>query len=84
MYCNGLRVNEVITLQTQGINFDDYIININNIKGQKDRRTLLPRETIQALKLQLGIVKQQHNLDLARGLRFASVENNNGSICSCH
>ena len=84
MYCNGLRVNEVITLQTQGINFDDYIININNIKGQKDRRTLLPRETIQALKLQLGIVKQQHNLDLARGLGFTSVENNNGSICSCH
>ena len=84
MYCNGLRVNEVITLQTQGINFDDYIININNIKGQKDRRTLPPRKTIQALKLQLGIVKQQHNLDLVRGLGFASVENNNRSICSCH
>ena len=77
MYGSGLRVSEVISLRVQDINFDDYVININNAKGQKDRRTLLPKEAVQALQLQLKIVKQQHKLDLARGLGFASVDNKN-------
>lgn len=77
MYGSGLRVSEVISLRVQDINFDDYVININNAKGQKDRRTLLPRGTIQPLRLQLEIVKQQHKLDLVRGLGFTYVENKN-------
>lgn len=70
MYGSGLRVSEVISLRVQDINFDDFVISINNAKGQKDRRSLLPKETIKALKLQLDVARQYHNIDLARGLGF--------------
>lgn len=79
MYGSGLRVSEVISLRIQDINFDDFVININNGKGQKDRITLLPKGVINELKLQIDIVRQQHNLDLAKGYGFTYLEKKNNT-----
>ena len=67
MYGSGLRISEVIALRIQDINFDDRVISINNAKGNKDRRSILPIEAIEPLRIQFDVVRQQHNHDLTKG-----------------
>lgn len=67
MYGSGLRISEVISLRVQDINFDDRIVEIRGAKGQKDRVSILPEDSIESLKLQLQMVRQQHTLDLSKG-----------------
>lgn len=67
MYGSGLRISEVISLRVQDIDFGNHIINIRNSKGHKDRISILPEDSIEPLKLQLQLVRQQHTLDLSNG-----------------
>ncbi|MBN1258502.1 tyrosine-type recombinase/integrase [Candidatus Peregrinibacteria bacterium] len=43
-YGAGLRVGEVIRLKCQDLNFPDYLINIRQAKGKKDRVSLIPKK----------------------------------------
>ena len=67
LYGAGLRVSEVVTLRVKDIDFDYGVLNLQAAKGQKDRRTVLPDQTIPYLKTQLSRVKKLHQTDLADG-----------------
>jgi site-specific recombinase XerD len=43
MYASGLRISEAINLKTKDLDFDNRFIYVRKGKGQKDRKTLLPK-----------------------------------------
>lgn len=71
MYGSGLRVGEVVALRVQDLDFANRIIMVIKGKGDKDRRAIMPDETISALQAQLSIVAERHDSDLANGFGAA-------------
>ncbi len=67
MYGAGLRVNECCHLRVQDINLEGFTINVWSGKGDKCRRTVLPRLLVPALKRHLAWRKSVHDLDLQNG-----------------
>ena len=67
LYGSGLRLSEAIGLRVQDIDFGQKMILVRDGKGQKDRRTPLPKAIVPALRAQLEKAKQQHHIDLQRG-----------------
>lgn len=67
LYGSGMRLNEMLRLRVQDIDFDHRMITVHAAKGDKDRTTLLPDSLITALQKQLQKVKALHEQDLHEG-----------------
>ena len=66
LYGCGLRLFECLSLRVQNFNFADGILTVHG-KGDKDRTVPLPRKLIPKLKIQLEMVRELHDKDLAAG-----------------
>lgn len=71
MYGCGLRVSETTRLRIKDIDFGMQCITVHETKGEKSRRTLLPKILIKALQFQKETALLTHQKDLANG--FGSV-----------
>jgi len=67
MYGAGLRLSECLRLRIKDVDFDRHEITVRAGKGQKDRRTVLPRSLECPLQEQLARAKWVHRRDLADG-----------------
>ena len=67
MYGSGLRVMEAVRLRVQDIDFGHQCLFIRESKGEKWRRTLLPKSLLQPLKAQVDIALALHQRDLEEG-----------------
>ncbi len=68
MYGCGLRISETTRLRIKDIDFGMNCIVVRETKGDKSRRTLLPKTLLQPLKLQIKTSLLVHQKDLANGL----------------
>jgi len=67
LYGAGLRISEVTKLRIKDIDFDLNRIIVCEGKGNKDRMTILPKASVERLKIQIAIATSIHNEDLANG-----------------
>ncbi len=67
LYGAGLRVMECVRLRVQDVDFIRREIMVRHGKGGKDRRTVLPAVSIEALQGQLALARQVHERDLEAG-----------------
>lgn len=67
LYGAGLRLMECLRLRVQDVDFVRREITVRQGKGGKDRRTMLPAMTIDALQNQLAQARLVHERDLAAG-----------------
>lgn len=67
MYGAGLRIMECIRLRIQDIDFENNCIIVRESKGQKWRRTILPKSLINNLQQQVDFALALHTQDLAAG-----------------
>lgn len=67
MYGSGLRVIETLRLRVKDIDFGMGVITVRSGKGNKDRRTLLPKAITEKLKQQIELVKALHQYDVELG-----------------
>jgi integron integrase len=70
MYGSGLRIMEAVRLRVQDIDFSNECIIVRESKGNKWRRTLLPKSTIDSLKIQIKFALALHKKDLAEGYGY--------------
>jgi integron integrase len=68
LYGAGLRLMECVTLRVKDLDFGAGEIVVRAGKGDKDRRTMLPRSLAGELREHLAVVKRQYDDDLTRGL----------------
>lgn len=68
LYGAGLRLMECVRLRVQDIDFERREIVVRQGKGAKDRRTMLPAMTADALRAQLVEARRIHQRDLAAGM----------------
>jgi len=64
LYGSGLRLMETVRLRVKDIDFERAEVAIREAKGAKDRVTMLPGSTIEALKEHLRKVRVLHESDL--------------------
>ncbi|MDO9695684.1 MAG: integron integrase [Candidatus Latescibacteria bacterium] len=67
LYGSGLRLLEALRLRVKDLDFQTGEITVRDGKGQKDRRTMLPRSVAGPLRAHLRRVKVLHDRDLALG-----------------
>jgi len=67
LYGSGMRMNELLRLRVQDIDFDNRMITVHATKGGKDRTTLLPETMITPLQEQMQKAKALHEQDLREG-----------------
>lgn len=67
MYGAGLRVMEAVRLRVQDVDFGLGCIIVRESKGEKWRRTLLPKTLVEALRVQIDLALAVHTQDLAEG-----------------
>lgn len=67
LYGTGMRLMEALRLRVKDIDFFSRMIVVREGKGQKDRRTMLPRPLEATLRQHLEQVQNLHRRDLARG-----------------
>ena len=67
LYGSGLRLMEAARLRVKDLDFDYMEILVRDGKGEKDRRTILPRPLCEPLRHQLARVKLLHEKDLREG-----------------
>jgi integron integrase len=65
MYGSGLRLSECLRLRVKDVDFDQHEITVRAGKGDKDRRTMLPRSLDRAPAAQLERARWSHRRDLA-------------------
>src|SRR5918998_6102945 len=66
-YGSGLRLMEALRLRVKDLDFEYGQITVRAGKGEKDRRTVLPRPLVEPLRGQLARVKLLHDEDLREG-----------------
>jgi len=64
LYGSGLRLMECVRLRVKDVDFGYSQITVRDGKGEKDRRTVLPRQLIAPLREHLARVRQMHEQDL--------------------
>jgi integron integrase len=67
LYGSGLRLTETLRLRVKDLDFEYVEILVRDGKGEKDRRTILPRPLIESLRQQLDRVRVLHEQDLREG-----------------
>jgi integron integrase len=67
MYGSGLRLMEVIRLRIKDLDFDNRQIIVRDGKGENDRITPFPDLLLAPMRLQVHLVRIQHELDLTQG-----------------
>ncbi|GAB2889978.1 integron integrase [Microbulbifer echini] len=67
MYGSGLRVMETVRLRIKDIDFAEQCLFVRESKGEKWRRTLLPKSLIGSLKTQIRYTLSVHQQDLDEG-----------------
>jgi integron integrase len=67
LYGSGLRLMEALRLRVKDLDFGYMEILVRDGKGEKDRRTILPRPLVETLRQQLDGVKVLHEQDLRDG-----------------
>ena len=67
MYGSGLRLMECCRLRVKDIDFGMNEILVRRGKGNRDRRTLLPKSLIDSLTVQINTVRAVHNFDTEMG-----------------
>ena len=67
LYGSGLRLMEALRLRVKDMDFDYGQITVRDGKGEKDRRTMLPRPLADPLRDQVVRVKLLHEQDLREG-----------------
>jgi integron integrase len=67
MYGTGLRLSECLRLRVKDVDSDQHEITVRAGKGDKDRRTMLPRSLDRPLAAQLERARWAHRRDLADG-----------------
>ena len=72
LYRSGLRLLEALRLRVKDLDFARHELTVREGKGDKDRRTMLPRAAEPALRQQIELSRRFHDEDLTRG--FGSVE----------
>ncbi len=64
LYGAGLRLMECVRLRVKDVDFDYRQIIVRDGKGEKDRRTILPKPIIEPLRRHLAKVQLQHEEDV--------------------
>ena len=67
LYGSGLRLMEALRLRVKDLDFGYMEILVRDGKGEKDRRTILPRPLVEPLRQRLDGVKVLHEQDLREG-----------------
>ena len=67
LYGSGLRLMECCTLRVKDFDFDYGQIIVREVKGGKDRRTILPDSLVEPLQNHLARIKALHEKDLEQG-----------------
>jgi integron integrase len=67
LYGSGIRLMEAVRLRVKDVDFEYMEILVRGGKGEKDRRTILPRPLCEPLRHQLERVKLLHEKDLREG-----------------
>lgn len=67
LYGSGMRLTECLELRVRDVNFDRGEITVRRGKGNRDRRTVLPKHLCGPLRAHLHDVRRQHDADLAAG-----------------
>jgi integron integrase len=67
LYGSGLRLMKALHLRVKDLDFDYGQILVRDGKGEKDRRTILPRPLVEPLRRQLEQAKLWHERDLRDG-----------------
>ena len=67
LYGSGLRLMEALRLRVKDLDFEYVEVLVRDGKGEKDRRTILPRPLAEPLRQQLDRVKVLHVQDLREG-----------------
>ena len=68
LYGSGLRLMESVRLRVKDLDFEYTEILVRDGKGEKDRRTVLPRPLAEPLRRHLERVQLLHEKDLGEGL----------------
>lgn len=68
LYGGGLRLLEALRLRIKDVDFAANLLWIQQEKGDKARRTMLPVSVKPALRAQVEFVRRLHERDLARGM----------------
>jgi integron integrase len=67
LYGSGLRLMEAVRLRVKDLDFEYMEILVRDGKGEKDRRTILPRPLSEPLRRHLERVKLLHDKDSGEG-----------------
>lgn len=67
LYGSGMRLMECVRLRVKDVDFARREITVRQGKGGKDRRTMLPAISVDALQGQLAEARRVHERDLAAG-----------------
>ncbi len=73
LYGSGLRHREALRKRVKDICFDQGHIVVRNAKGDKDRITVLPESSVDALRTQIEHSRQLHERDLKNGFGRVSL-----------
>ncbi|MDH5387010.1 MAG: integron integrase [Gammaproteobacteria bacterium] len=68
LYGSGLRLMEAMRLRVQDVDFERLEITVRSGKGNKDRRTMLPKTLVEPLRMQLERVRVFHEQDIQNGV----------------
>lgn len=69
----GLRIHEALKLRVKDIDFSQNTIFVFRGKGGKDRYTMLPQNTVNALCEQIKMSEKVHQRDLSEGFGMTSL-----------
>jgi integron integrase len=67
LYGSGMRLMEAVRLRVKDLDFEYTEILVRDGKGEKDRRTILPRPLLEPLRRHLERVRLLHEKDLGEG-----------------
>lgn len=67
LYGTGMRLLEGLRLRVKEIDFLSRLIVVRDGKGQKDRRTMLPKPLTESLEVQMQEARRAHESDLRDG-----------------
>jgi integron integrase len=67
LYGCGMRLTECIELRMHCLNLDSMLVTVHDGKGQKDRTIPLPEKLLPEIRMQMEVVRRQHEQDMAAG-----------------